>query len=46
MGNTQKASTPTYSTVASFNPYATAVVNGSGSYFTLNPFLTQQNSRG
>ena len=38
--NTQK---PSYSTVTSSNPYATAVSNGLGSFYTLNPFLTRQN---
>ncbi|MBQ7450441.1 hypothetical protein IJS77_03415 [bacterium] len=44
MGNTSTTATkPSYATVTSSNPYATAVSNGLGSFYTLNPFLTKQN---
>ena len=41
MGNTSSTQKPSYATVTSSNPYATA--NGFGSAYTLNPFLTKQN---
>ena len=44
MGNTSTTpQKPSYATVTSSNPYATAVSNGFGSFYTLNPFLTKQN---
>ena len=43
MGNTSSTQKPSYATVTSSNPYATAISNGFGSAYTLNPFLTKQN---
>ena len=39
MGLTQAPKVPSYATVMSSNPYATAVVNSMGSIYSLNPFL-------
>ncbi len=47
MGNTSSSNNmilPFYTAVTSSNPYATARVSGTGSYYKLNDFLTNQNS--
>ena len=43
MGNTFAPSKPSYASVTSINPYATAYVNGAVTRYVLNNFLTNQN---
>lgn len=43
MGNTSSAKMPSYSTVMTTSPYATAYSNNYLSTYRLNPFLTTQN---
>lgn len=39
-----KSKVPEYPTTTSINPYTSAIVNKNGSSYTLNPFLTSQNT--
>ena len=39
-----KSKVPEYPSTTSTNPYASAIVNKNGSSYTLNPFLTSQNT--
>ena len=43
MGNTKTPSSPSFPTMTSSNPYATATINALGTSYKLNPFLTAQN---